>query len=46
MTPHGPVGVQLVAARFREDVCLEAGAAIEERLYQPAIASPPTSPVA
>lgn len=24
-----PVGVQLVAARFREDLCLAAGAAIE-----------------
>ena len=46
MTPHGPVGVQLVAARFREDVCLEAGAAIEERLYRPAIASPAGSPAA
>jgi amidase len=26
-----PVGVQLVAGRFREDLCLEAGAAIEAR---------------
>ena len=26
-----PMGVQVVAARFREDLCLEAGAAIEAR---------------
>ena len=26
-----PVGVQLVAGRFREDLCLRAGAAIEAR---------------
>jgi len=26
---HTPVGVQLVAARYREDLCLAAGAAIE-----------------
>ena len=29
MTPRGPVGVQLVAARFREDLCLDAAQAIE-----------------
>ncbi len=29
MTPRGPVGVQLVAARFREDLCLDAAKAIE-----------------
>lgn len=40
MTPRGPVGVQLVAARFREDVCLDAGQAIEERLYRPAPVTP------
>ena len=30
---HGnlPIGVQLVAARFREDLCLDAGEAIEAR---------------
>ena len=33
---HIPVGVQIVAARFREDVCLAVGEAIEARL--PAIA--------
>ena len=26
-----PVGVQIVAGRFREDLCLAAGAAIEAR---------------
>ena len=26
-----PIGVQIVAARFREDLCLAAGAAIEAR---------------
>jgi amidase len=26
-----PVGVQIVAAHFREDLCLQAGLAIEER---------------
>ncbi|WP_295541718.1 amidase family protein [uncultured Pseudacidovorax sp.] len=31
-----PVGVQLVAGRFREDVCLEAGEAIEARGVPPA----------
>jgi amidase len=36
---HGniPTGVQLVAARFREDLCLDAGEAIEARA---AIATP------
>lgn len=36
---HGnlPIGVQLVAARFREDLCLDAGEAIEARA---AIATP------
>ena len=40
VTPRGPVGVQLVAARFREDVCLDAGQAIEERLHRPTTATP------
>ncbi len=35
MTPRGPVGVQLVAARFREDLCLDAAEAIEARGVPP-----------
>jgi amidase len=31
LTADGPLGVQIVAGRFREDVCLDAGAAIEAR---------------
>jgi amidase len=31
MVGRSPVGVQLVAGRFREDMCLAAGAAIEAR---------------
>ena len=31
MVGRTPVGVQLVAGRFREDLCLDAGAAIEAR---------------
>ena len=31
VTPHGPVGVQIVAGRFREDLCLAAGEVVEAR---------------
>ena len=31
MVGHSPVGVQLVAGRFREDLCLAAGEATEAR---------------
>jgi amidase len=31
LSGHSPVGVQLLAGRFREDLCLEAGEAIEAR---------------
>ncbi|MEO9102790.1 MAG: amidase family protein [Burkholderiaceae bacterium] len=41
MTPRGPVGVQLVAARFREDLCLDAAQAIEAGGVPPM----PTEPV-
>ncbi|MBO9642647.1 MAG: amidase family protein [Pseudacidovorax sp.] len=39
---HGPapVGVQLVAARFREDLCLEAAEAIEARGVPPSPVTP------
>lgn len=39
---HGntPVGVQVVAGRFREDLCLEAGLAIEQRIYKPEAIDP------
>lgn len=40
MTPRGPVGVQLVAARFREDLCLDAGQAIEAGGVPPMPAEP------
>jgi amidase len=30
-----PIGVQLIAGRFREDLCLDAGAAIEDRAPMP-----------
>ncbi|MER6765763.1 MULTISPECIES: amidase family protein [Amycolatopsis] len=32
LTPHGPVGVQVLSRRFREDVCLRAAEAIEARV--------------
>lgn len=35
-----PLGVQLVAGRFREDVLLEAGATIEAALHRPAVSDP------
>ena len=35
-----PVGVQLVADRFREDVLLEAGEAIEAALHRPGVVDP------
>lgn len=35
-----PVGVQLVAARFREDLCLEAGSDIEARGERVAVVDP------
>ena len=35
-----PVGVQILAGRFREDLCLAAGAAIESRSPKVIIASP------
>lgn len=31
VTGHGPVGVQVVAGRFREDICLSVGETIEAR---------------
>jgi len=31
VTPNGPVGVQIVAGRFREDLCLTAGQVVEAR---------------
>jgi amidase len=34
MTTGGPVGVQVIAGRFREDVCLAAGEVIEARAGQ------------
>ena len=37
-----PVGVQVVAGRFREDLCLAAGAAIEARGVPPAPVDPQT----
>ena len=41
LTPSGaPLGVQVVAARFREDLCLEAGAAIEAGGVPPAPIDP------
>lgn len=42
MAGDAPVGVQLVAGRFREDLCLEAGEAIEARGVPPM----PVEPVA
>jgi amidase len=38
-----PVGVQIVAGRFREDLCLAAGAAIEARGVPPAPVDPGTA---
>lgn len=35
-----PVGVQIVAGRFREDLCLAAGEEIERRGYRPAVVTP------
>jgi amidase len=35
-----PVGVQLVADRYREDVLLEAGAVIEAAMHQPQVVDP------
>lgn len=35
-----PVGIQIVAGRFREDLCLEAGEAIEAGGYQPGVVTP------
>lgn len=32
-----PVGIQIVAARFREDLCMLAGEAIEQRSYRPEV---------
>lgn len=32
-----PVGVQLVADRFREDICLAAGEIIQEKAQMPAL---------
>ena len=41
LTPSGaPLGVQVVAARFREDLCLAAGAAIEAGGVPPAPVDP------
>ena len=40
VTPRGPVGVQLVAARFREDLCLDAAEAIEAAGTPPMPAEP------
>jgi amidase len=37
---RSPVGVQLIADRFREDVLLHAGAVIEAALYQPVPVDP------
>lgn len=37
---RAPVGVQIVASRFREDLCLEAGKAIEERVHCPEAIDP------
>jgi amidase len=31
VSDDGPLGVQLVASRFREDLCLDAAEAIEKR---------------
>ena len=31
VSEDGPLGVQLVAGRFREDLCLDAAEAIEKR---------------
>jgi amidase len=42
MVGNTPVGVQLVAGRFREDLCLAAGEAIEARGVPPM----PVEPVA
>ena len=42
MVGKSPVGVQLVAGRFREDLCLAAGEAIEARGVPPL----PIDPVA
>ena len=39
-----PVGVQIIAGRFREDLCLRAGEAIEARGTPPAPIDPYTSP--
>ncbi|CPN04581.1 amidase [Bordetella pertussis] len=36
----GPLGVQVVAARFREDLCLAAGADIEARGAPVTLAGP------
>lgn len=35
-----PLGVQIVAGRFREDLCLEAGRDIEQRVYRPETIDP------
>jgi amidase len=40
---RAPVGVQVVAGRFREDLCLAAGAAIEARGVPPAPVDPATA---
>lgn len=40
MVGHTPVGVQIVAGRFREDLCLAAGEAIEARGVPPAPIDP------
>jgi amidase len=37
---HSPVGVQIVASRYREDLCLRAGEAIEARGTPPAPIDP------
>ena len=39
-----PVGVQIVAGRFREDLCLDAGEAIEARGVPPAPVDPQAAP--
>lgn len=40
---RAPVGVQIVAGRFREDLCLAAGAVIEARGVPPAPVDPQTA---
>jgi len=37
---HSPVGVQIVASRYREDLCLRAGEAIQARGTPPAPIDP------